>query len=234
MRGRQETPPAGRPRTQGRSGRGRALLALGAVAVLLSACMNLASYGKVAPYARDARAKMKVALPANAPSISQQYMDVSREGEKGHLGIDVAGPTGTPVLAAAAGRVYLSYFEPMYGNRIIIDHGRGPDGRLSYTVYKHLDQRMVTDGTAVARGQQIGTLGETGLLSSYPHLHFEVLREVAPGRRHQSGANWWQAMLQEDPNHFWAAGPGRPTCAEATPQGGQGVLPLVYPAACAR
>jgi murein DD-endopeptidase MepM/ murein hydrolase activator NlpD len=217
-----------------RGARARIVLALAALATALSACVNLNDYGKVAPYHRDARVKMPVALPANAPSISQQYMDVSRKGEKGHLGLDVAAPVGTPVLAAAGGRVYLSYHEPMYGNRIIIDHGKGPDGRLSFTVYKHLDARMVQAGTNVAQGQQIGTLGESGLLSSYPHLHFEVMREISPGRRHRTDGNWWQGMMQEDPNLFWAAGPGRPTCAPGASgaPGGQGVLPIIYPAAC--
>lgn len=209
--------------------------ALFAALVLLPACVNLNSYGNVAPYHRDSPAKLAVALPANAPSISNQFLQVDRDGEKGHLGLDVAGPIGTPVLAAAPGRVYLSYFEPMYGNRIIIDHGKGRDGRQSFTVYKHLDTRRVQDGTRVARGQQIGTLGDTGLLSSYPHLHFEVMREKAAGRRFAGGSNWWQGMVQEDPNLFWAAGKGRPTCANTgTPvTGGQGVLPITYPAACA-
>ena len=215
---------------------GRLALALTVAAATLAGCVNLNTYGKAAPYHRDARVKMAVAVPPNAPSISNQFMDVSREGEKGHLGLDVTAPVGTPVLAAAAGRVYLSYHEPMYGNRIIIDHGKGADGRLSFTVYKHLDKRMVAAGTRVARGQQIGTLGETGLLSSYPHLHFEVMREKAPGRRMVGGSNWWQGMMQEDPNLFWAAGPGRPSCANSgtVKAGGQGVLPITYPAACAR
>lgn len=201
---------------------------------MLTACVNLGDYGKAAPYARDSRAKIPVIVPANAPSISNQFLAVSREGEKGHLGIDVAAPVGTPVLAAAAGRVYLSYYEPMYGNRIIIDHGKGRDGRLSFTVYKHLDARMVANGARVARGQQIGTLGESGLLSSYPHLHFEVMREKAPGRRFAGGSNWWQGMVQEDPNLFWAGGKGRPACATTgAGAGGQGVLPITYPVACA-
>lgn len=215
-----------------RHGRIRSLLVLALVGTL-GACMNLNDYGRVAPYNRDAPVKMAVVLPPNAPSISNQFMKVSRDGEKGHLGIDIAAPVGTPVLAAAAGRVYLSYYEPMYGNRIIIDHGKGADGRLSFTVYKHLDARMVQAGTTVARGQQIGTLGESGLLSSYPHLHFEVMREKAPGRRFAGGSNWWQGMMQEDPNLFWAAGPGRPTCAAHTPARGQGVLPTTYPVVCA-
>ncbi len=214
-----------------------ALLLRGVIAVLvatslLSGCVNLNDYGRVAPYHRDSQDKIPVTLPANAPSISNQYLAIDKEGEAGHLGLDVAGPVGTPVLAAAPGRVYLSYYEPMYGHRIIIDHGKGADGKLNFTVYKHLDARIVENGAKVARGQQIGTLGESGLLSSYPHLHFEVMREKAPGRRFASGSNWWQGMVQEDPNLFWAAGRGRPTCAADTPPGGQGVLPITYPAAC--
>ncbi|MCB1330705.1 MAG: M23 family metallopeptidase [Maritimibacter sp.] len=219
-----------------RRSRARRGLAFVVAGLALSGCINLNEYGKVAPYHRDSRAKIPVQLPPGAPSISNQFLEATRDGEKGHLGLDIAAPVGTPVLAAAPGRVYLSYFEPMYGNRIIIDHGKGADGRRSFTVYKHLDSRNVADGAPVTRGQQIGTLGETGLLSSYPHLHFEVMREKAPGRRVVQGSNWWQGMMQEDPNLFWAAGPGRPTCANtgAAPAGGQGVLPITYPAACGR
>ena len=217
-----------------RAARIRGALTLALAAATLAACVNLNDYGKVAPYHRDSRTEIAVVLPANAPSISNQFLAVSQEGEKGHLGIDVAAPVGTPVLAAAAGRVYLSYHEPMYGNRIIIDHGTGPDGRVSFTVYKHLDARQVQAGAPVARGQQIGTLGQTGLLSSYPHLHFEVMREKAPGRRFAKGSNWWQGMMQEDPNLFWAAGPGRPSCAGDTPAAGQGGLPITYPVVCGK
>ncbi len=222
-------------RTDGkrRAARTRGALLLALAAATLAACVNLNDYGNVAPYHRDSPEKIPVALPAGAPSISNQFLEISQDGEKGHLGLDIAAPIGTPVLAAAAGRVYLSYHEPMYGNRIIIDHGNGPDGRVSFTVYKHLDARQVEAGAPVARGQQIGTLGETGLLSSYPHLHFEVMREKAPGRRFAKGSNWWQGMMQEDPNLFWAAGPGRPSCAPGA-KGGLGLLPIIYPVACAR
>lgn len=206
--------------------------ALLTAAALLSACAPLYETGEVAQYRNFYSDPLLVALPANAPSITQQFAGITPDGEAGHLGIDIAAPVGTPVRAAAAGRVYLSYYEPMYGHRIIIDHGTGPDGRRSFTVYKHLDSRRIEAGTPVAGGAQIGTLGETGLLSSFPHLHFEVLRETAPGRRWASGGNWWQGMMQEDPNLFWAAGPGRPDCTGRT-AGGQGPLPLTYPVACA-
>ena len=197
----------------------------------VAACVDLNDYGKSAPYMFHVKEKIDVAVPANAPSIRQQYMPVTREGDRGHLGVDFSAPVGTPVYAAAAGRVYLSYHEPMYGNRIILDHGKDKTGRRIFTVYKHLDTRIVSAGTRVAQGQQIGTLGETGLLSSYPHLHFEVMREISPGRRRATGSNWWQGMVQEDPNLYWARGVGQPTCERQVP-GGQGHLPIVYPVAC--
>ena len=89
----------------------------------------------------------------------------------------------------------------------------------------------MADGATVAQGQQIGTLGQTGVLSSYPHLHFEVMRETAPGARSAGGRNWWQGMAQEDPNLFWAAGPGRISCARQL-RGGAGPMPLAFPVAC--
>lgn len=208
------------------------LLGLMFAAVALTGCLAT-TLGQVAPYPTFARETVPVVLPANAQPITQQFYRFARDGGPGHLGIDIGGPVGTPVLAAAAGTVYLSYSEPMYGNRIIIDHGIGRDGRRSFTQYKHLHSRNVSAGTRVRQGQQIGTLGQTGVLSSYPHLHFEVTREAAPGRRTARGSNWWQGMVPEDPNKFWARGPGRPSCARQL-RGGQGPLPLIYPVACSQ
>lgn len=208
----------------------RTLPGLMLMAAALTGCLGN-STGQVAHYPFYTSEKVGVALPAGAPSMTQQFYRVQRNGEPGHLGLDIGAATGTPVYAAAAGTVYMSWTEPMYGNRIIIDHGLGPDGRRSFTQYKHLHSRSVTAGTRVRQGQQIGTLGQTGVLSSYPHLHFEVTREAAPGRRTASGSNWWQGMVAEDPNRFWARGPGRPSCARQL-RGGQGPLPLIYPVAC--
>jgi murein DD-endopeptidase MepM/ murein hydrolase activator NlpD len=75
---------------------------------------------------------------------------------------------GTPVLAAAAGRVsYVGYLGG-YGIAIIIDHGNGLQTR-----YGHLSQSLVSVGQNVSAGQQIARSGSTGM-STGPHLHFEV------------------------------------------------------------
>lgn len=46
-------------------------------------------------------------------------------------------------LAASAGIVTKSFYEPAYGNRVVIDHETTPGGDRRFTVYKHLDQRLV-------------------------------------------------------------------------------------------
>ncbi len=88
-----------------------------------------------------------------------------------HNGIDLAGPIGTPVLAARSGRVvHMENDTAGYGRMIILDHGGG-----FRTLYAHLDAFRVRVGQYVSTGQQIGTLGNTGR-STGPHLHFSVIR----------------------------------------------------------
>lgn len=86
-----------------------------------------------------------------------------------HTGIDLANVIGTPVLAAADGRVvHVESQLGNYGRFVLIDHGNGYT-----TLYGHLDSYSVQRGEWVRRGQQIGELGNTGR-STGPHLHFEV------------------------------------------------------------
>lgn len=85
-----------------------------------------------------------------------------------HRGIDFRAPAGAQVYAAANGIVAKSEEHDKYGKFIIIDHGN------SYaTLYAHLDELKVSEGERVAIGQQIGTVGNTGV-STGPHLHYEV------------------------------------------------------------
>jgi murein DD-endopeptidase MepM/ murein hydrolase activator NlpD len=85
-----------------------------------------------------------------------------------HLGIDLSAPTGTPIIAAAAGVVRKSARDGGYGNVVEIDHGNG-----ILTRYAHAQRLMVRQGQRVERGQQIATVGSTGL-SVGPHLHYEI------------------------------------------------------------
>jgi len=91
-----------------------------------------------------------------------------------HTGLDIAGPCGTPVRAAADGRVFRAGWRGAYGNSILIDHGiiRGVD---LVTTYNHLTS-IVVSGGSVSRGQLIGYSGTTGW-STGCHLHFETLED---------------------------------------------------------
>ena len=86
-----------------------------------------------------------------------------------HRGIDVAGPVGTPIVAAASGVVVRSGWNSGgYGNLVDIRH---PDG--SMTRYAHNSRLLVREGQQVSQGQQIAAMGSTGY-STGPHLHFEI------------------------------------------------------------
>lgn len=85
-----------------------------------------------------------------------------------HNGIDMAAPSGSPILAAYDGEVIAASYSPTMGNYAMIDHG---DGLI--TIYMHASSLSVSDGQTVKKGQQIGGVGSTGR-STGPHLHFSV------------------------------------------------------------
>ena len=85
-----------------------------------------------------------------------------------HAGLDFKGPVGTPILAAADGKVTLAGFNGGYGNTVEIRHANG-----LLTRYAHLSGLDVRPGQMVDRGVQIGRMGSTGR-STGSHLHFEV------------------------------------------------------------
>lgn len=98
-------------------------------------------------------------------TLSSRY---GRRWGKMHAGIDIAGPIGTPVVAAADGVVIASGFSSGgYGNVIDIQH---PDG--SFTRYGHNNRLIAGVGQTVKQGQHISDMGNTGR-STGPHLHFE-------------------------------------------------------------
>lgn len=117
----------------------------------------------------------RLSRPATAPITSpfgMRFHPILRRWRL-HNGIDFGVGCGTPVSAAADGRVVSSAFSTGYGNRVVVDHG-DIDGIPLATTYNHLTRRLVQVGSVVRRGQVVGISGTTGL-STGCHLHFEVL-----------------------------------------------------------
>ncbi len=96
------------------------------------------------------------------------YYGVYRSNTGSHYGIDIPGPTGTPIVASAPGLVITAEWHWSYGNYIIIDHNDG-----MRTLYAHCDELWVGAGAWVELGDAIAAMGNTG--NSYgAHLHFEL------------------------------------------------------------
>jgi murein DD-endopeptidase MepM/ murein hydrolase activator NlpD len=102
--------------------------------------------------------------PVSGPVVSPFGMRWGRM----HEGIDIAAAEGTPIHAAASGRVVFAGWMDGYGNLVAIDHGGG----LS-TAYAHQSSIAAGLGQTVSQGQTIGYVGCTGHCFG-PHLHFEV------------------------------------------------------------
>ena len=116
------------------------------------------------------------------PTFPPRLFGAERQGIErvecgaGHCGVDLDGPRGRPIVSVAAGIV------------IHIDRSeRGGDGRSgryvriqhddgTFTAYMHMDDvaEDLSPGTAVRRGQYLGTLGATAVYSAPPHLHFSL------------------------------------------------------------
>lgn len=100
-------------------------------------------------------------------------------GVQFHKGLDIAVPTGTPIIAPADGTVTFAGMKTGYGYCVFIKHAYGFETR-----YGHCSQLMVVEGQQVRRGDIIALVGATGWAVG-PHLHYEVLvggNHVDPGQ----------------------------------------------------
>lgn len=115
-------------------------------------------------------------------------------GRRQHKGVDLAGPVGTPIHAAADGVVSRADWFSSYGLYVSLEHG----GTLQ-TRYGHMSRLNVAAGQRVHKGDVIGYIGTTGR-STGPHLHYEVRiagAAVNPVPYLQAGA-YRQALASAD------------------------------------
>lgn len=116
-------------------------------------------------------------MPASLEFISSGFgyrSDPFTGGAAFHAGLDFRGPIGAPIYAAAKGTVSFAGVKQGYGNCIEIDHGNG-----LMTRYAHMSAFRARVGQAIAAGDVIGAIGNTGR-STGPHLHFEVRMNDRP------------------------------------------------------
>ncbi len=169
-------------------------------------------------------------IPAVAPSISQGFKPGTQpEGSGGHgeneyhYAIDIIEKTGTPVLAVAPGTVVHSSYNLFYGNRIFFSHRKDTDVHY-LSGYNHMEDRSVTVGARVERGQQIGTLGDSGFLSGrLPHLHFEIRKGTVMNDSPEVNVN---------PHKYWFDGKGIVTCFDSNKNFDTEGFKITYPVPC--
>lgn len=85
-----------------------------------------------------------------------------------HYGVDLAAPSGTPIIATRSGKVTWTTYDSSSGYYVVIDHGDGFESK-----YLHMTHYIVSPGQQVTAGQVIGYVGSTGA-STGPHLHFSI------------------------------------------------------------
>lgn len=106
--------------------------------------------------------------PLPAPGRFGARRIFNGEPRSPHGGADFPAPTGTPVRAAADGRVVVAEEQFFPGRAVFVDHG---DGLISMTF--HLSEILVKEGDEVKRGDLLGRVGATGRVTG-PHLHFAL------------------------------------------------------------
>lgn len=122
--------------------------------------------------------------PSNLPTagsqevpLEQTYLVAPVNGEvsagfnpqEDHLGVDILAPQNTAIKSAAAGIVFMSEFTSANGNVIGIQHEND-----LITFYKHNSELLKAVGDRVNSGEAVAIIGNTGILTTGPHLHFEI------------------------------------------------------------
>lgn len=126
---------------------------------------------QVQPGSRNVQIQWPIANPEKyliTQGFGENDIDYAKYGVKGHVGIDIAVPTGTDVLAAADGQVMeVGNMPNTYGNYVKLMHSWGE------SLYAHLMRQTVQQGMHVKAGERIGISNATGNATG-PHLHFGI------------------------------------------------------------
>ena len=122
-------------------------------------------------WSEEAPANLLLDLPAQGPLTARFGLRRVLNGKEGqqHNGLDVGVGTGTPLRAAAPGRVIATGDYFFSGKSVFVDHGQG-----FITLYIHMSRIDAKEGDAVERGGVLGLSGATGRVTG-PHLHWAVL-----------------------------------------------------------
>lgn len=120
-------------------------------------------------------------VPDGAPIERSKIKEIIGFGERlhpatnkmrHHTGIDFSTDEGVEVMATADGTVVETTYNDMKGNFVVIRHSD-----QFVTQYYHLQKSQVTKGATIKKGQVIGLVGSTGVLSTGNHLHYEILKD---------------------------------------------------------
>jgi murein DD-endopeptidase MepM/ murein hydrolase activator NlpD len=175
-------------------------------------------------------------IPTRAPLAGSSFVLSSAFGSRRslftsdlepHVGLDLAAPIGTPILAPAPGTVtFAGAVEAdrrsdwwRFGRLVVVRHG---DQFL--TLYGHCDQLAVRRGQRVQAGQRLATVGETGWATA-PHLHYEIRRRRPAGEwRAVDPLDYAFALAESEGSPRRSARRGREAAA------GEPTAPLLLPA----
>ncbi len=132
------------------------------------------------PYVARQVAMYRGPVPASAVRGSGSFAwpvsgHITQQFWHGHRAIDVGARGGSPIVAADSGYVIKAShgWNGGYGSMVMVDHGNG-----FVSLYAHMNMVYVRQGENVAKGEQLGTVGNTGR-STGPHLHFEIRQQGA-------------------------------------------------------
>ena len=149
---------------------------------------------KEQPIAPPATASGDLTIPVSGvrpEALVDTFTQARDGGARLHDAIDIMAPTGTPVIAAADGRVERLFLSEAGGKTAYV---RTTDGRTIH-YYAHLESYApnLRENASIRRGQPIGTVGATGNADpAAPHLHFAVMQTTP-------SAKWWEPSTAVNP-----------------------------------